>query len=73
MTSELNPLALNELLDRPLIVSLNSALVFLRFVTQDLILLFREACLTPELTGRETMNQAFNLADESHTISAPVQ
>jgi len=29
--------------------------------------------LTPELTGRETLNQAFNLADEKPADSAPVQ
>jgi hypothetical protein len=29
--------------------------------------------LTPELTGREESKQAFNLADESRAISAPVE
>src|SRR5207253_10466747 len=52
MTCTLIPLALNELLDRPLIVSFNSASVFLSFAIQDSILSFPEACLTPELTGR---------------------
>jgi hypothetical protein len=28
---------------------------------------------TPELTGREESNQAFNLADERQAISAPVE
>jgi hypothetical protein len=45
---------LNELLDRPLTLPFNAAFDFLSFITQDLILLSREACLTPELTGRET-------------------
>jgi hypothetical protein len=29
--------------------------------------------LTPELTGRDTTNQAFNLADDRQADSAPVQ
>jgi hypothetical protein len=53
MTSKLHPLAFNELLDRPLIEAFIVAFTFLSFVAQDLILLFREACLTPELTGRD--------------------
>jgi len=29
--------------------------------------------LSPELTGREEFNQAFNLADKINAISAPVE
>jgi hypothetical protein len=54
MTSMLIPLALNELLDRPSIASFNHASGFLSSATQDLILLFHKACLTLELTRRES-------------------
>jgi hypothetical protein len=70
MTSKPHPLAFNELLDRPLIEAFIVAFTFLSFVAQDLILLFREACLTPELTRRP--HEAFDLTgrsdDESHAI-----
>jgi hypothetical protein len=29
--------------------------------------------LTPELTGRQSTEQAFNFTDESRTIAAPVE
>jgi hypothetical protein len=32
-----------------------------------------QACLTPELTGREELYQAFNLANERQADSAPVE
>jgi hypothetical protein len=53
---------LNELLDRPSILAFNVVSAVLSFVTQDLILLLREACLTPELTGREASTPAPSLA-----------
>ncbi|HEY0324080.1 MAG TPA: hypothetical protein VGC66_24245 [Pyrinomonadaceae bacterium] len=51
---------MNELLDRELLVPLNVRICFLSFTTQDLFLFFREACLTPELTRREGLGEAFN-------------
>jgi hypothetical protein len=73
MTSKPHPLAFNELLDRPLIEAFIVAFTFLSFVAQDLILLFREACLTPELTGREILYQASKLTNERQADSAPVE
>ena len=61
MKSTLIPLAFNELLDRPLIEAFIVAFTFLSFVAQDLILLFREACLTLELTGRREITQDWRI------------
>jgi hypothetical protein len=33
----------------------------------------QQKSITPELTGREVSNQAFNLADEKQADSAPVE
>jgi hypothetical protein len=33
----------------------------------------RQAVLTPELTGREVLREAFNLADDIQADSAPVE
>jgi hypothetical protein len=61
------------MLDRPLILPFDPALVFLSFGAQDLILLFREACLTLELTGRDEPPIKTSLAHESNAIRAPVE
>jgi hypothetical protein len=53
MKAKLNPLRSNRFLDRSSILSFNSASVFLSF-TQDFILWFCEACLTPEFSRRES-------------------
>jgi hypothetical protein len=37
------------------------------------MLLSKASHLTPELTGREVLYQAFNLADEKQANSAPVE
>jgi hypothetical protein len=73
MTSKLHPLAFNELLDRRLIEAFIVAFTFLSFVAQDLILLFREACLTPELTRREALPSSIQLLDERQAISGRVE
>jgi hypothetical protein len=73
MKAALLPLALNELLDRPLIVSFNCASVFPIRAAQDLILLLREACLTPELTGRAHNGNRFKLTIRNMLIRAPVE
>ena len=39
----------------------------------DFIVLMRSGDITPELTGRESTNQAFNLADDIQANSAPVE
>ena len=51
MTSELIPLALNELLDRPSIVSFNSALAFLILVACDSAILFSRSVSNAGITG----------------------
>jgi hypothetical protein len=52
MTSKLIPLRLNELLDRPSIVSFNSVFSFFASLLKPQFYYFGEARLTPELTGR---------------------
>jgi hypothetical protein len=73
MKATLFALALNELLDRPSSISFNAASVFLSFATQDLILLFREACLTPELTGRAHNAATAKFSIKGKLTRAPVQ
>jgi hypothetical protein len=53
MTGAQTPVSLNELLDRPLILSFKAALALLNFITQCSILLWCGACLTLELTRAE--------------------
>jgi len=60
MRPTLFALRLNELLDRPRIVSFNSAVIFLSVNIQALTILFRGACLTPELTRAEHKHSTFD-------------
>jgi hypothetical protein len=71
--AKLHRLRSNESLDRPLISPFNFTLAFLSLTKQGMTLSLREACLTLELTGRETLNQAFNLANDMQADSAPVE
>jgi hypothetical protein len=72
MTSKLFPLALNELLDRPLSLPFNVALAFLLRCSSRSSL-FREACLTLELTGREDNADRFKLTMKDKLTRAPVE
>ncbi len=73
MTSKLIPVISNELLDRPVIESFNSELGVLSSITRCSTLLLCDACLTPELTGRDEPQQQQSLADEGNAIRAPVE
>ncbi len=54
MKAALFPLRSNRLLDRPLILSFNLRFRFSSPSLKTQFSCFNEACLTPELTGRET-------------------
>jgi hypothetical protein len=42
-------------------------------IIEEICRLITKSNLTPELTGREGLHQAFNLANEKQADSAPVQ
>jgi hypothetical protein len=58
------PLALNELLDRPSILSFNAPPLLWATLPDTRLFCFREACLTPELTGREVSSNSTKLSME---------
>jgi hypothetical protein len=73
MTAMLIPLALNELLDRPLIVSFNVVLVFPASLLKPHLSCLREVCLTPELTRRAFNAGADKLTMKIKLTRAPVE
>src|ERR1044072_213389 len=75
MTCKLRPLALNELLDRPVVVPFNVALSFPALLLKPQLSCFREACLTPEIT-RPREQPSISTAsrdDESQAIAGRVE
>jgi hypothetical protein len=74
MTCTLIPLALNELLDRPLIVSFNVYLCFTRYNAQVATLLFMRSVSNARIQPTaEVLHQAFKLSDEKLAIRGRLQ
>jgi hypothetical protein len=73
MKVELNPLALNELLDRRLIVPFNAAPGFLSCTAQDLNVLVSQSVSNAELTGPEISGKRIQFPDNIQANSAPVE
>jgi hypothetical protein len=69
MTSELNPLALNELLGSPLDVSIQLAHCISLFHHNQLDSLLMRSGLTPELTGRAHNLETIQVDDEKQANS----
>jgi hypothetical protein len=73
MKATLFALALNELLDRPLILSFNSVFAVLRFITRCSTLLFSRSVSNARINRAGINCIVRQVDDERQAISAPVQ